>query len=57
MWWADPGERWDLRSDYHPEPMVTETDQEPWGTLLGPDGEPIGHLVDKRRVPFGFQIP
>lgn len=36
---------------------VHVTDPEILATLLGPDGEPLAYLLDRRQVPFGFQLP
>lgn len=37
-----------------PECTVEVTEPEVLGYLLGPDGEPIATLLDRRVVPFGF---
>lgn len=56
-WLEYPGHQWTLTSDHHPQPELIECDQEEWGCILGPDGEPISFEVDTPRVPFGFQVP
>lgn len=54
--WCDPVG--DLYDDYSLSSVeVTVTDPLVLGYLYGPDGEPFATLLDRRVVPFGFQIP
>lgn len=62
MTWVDPdvdGE--EDEDDEEPGGLdtceVTVTPPQLLGTLLGPDGEVIRALYDRRIVPFGFQVP
>lgn len=61
MTWVDPdvdGDDWETDD---PAPFgpceVTVTEPQLVGTLLGPDGEVIAALYDRRIIPFGYQVP